>query len=56
MLSDDWLKEGLTLPERTMATDIKEGLEIEDLIANSTEPIPADIVEVPEGLKNNLVV
>ena len=39
-----------------MATDIKEGLEIEDLIANSTEPIPADIVEVPEGLKNNLVV
>ena len=56
MLSDDWLKEGLTLPERTMATDIKEGLEIEDLIANSTEPIPADILEVPEGLKNNLVV
>ncbi len=56
MLSDDWLKEGLTLPERTMATDIKEGLEIEDLIANSTEPIPADIVEGPEGLKNNLVV
>ena len=56
MLSDDWLKEGLTLPERTMATDIKEGLEIEDLIANSTEPIPADIVEVPEGLRNNLVV
>ena len=56
MLNDDWLSEGLSLPERTMATDRKEGSEIQDLIANSTEPIPGNIVEVPDDLKNNLVV
>ena len=56
MLNDDWLSEGLSLPERTMGTDKKEGSEIQDLIANSTEPIPGNMVEVPEDLKNNLVV
>tara|TARA_Y100000994_G_scaffold37864_2_gene28721 strand:- start:22540 stop:23148 length:609 start_codon:yes stop_codon:yes gene_type:complete len=56
MLNDDWLSEGLSLPERTMATDRKEGSEIQDLIANSTEPIPGNMVEVPDDLKNNLVV
>ena len=40
MLNDDWLSEGLSLPERTMGTDKKEGSEIQDLIANSSEPIP----------------
>ena len=56
MLNDDWLNEGLSLPERTMGTDKKEGSEIQDLIANSTEPIPGNTVEVPDDLKNNLVV
>tara|TARA_B100000700_G_scaffold194111_1_gene213781 strand:+ start:7790 stop:8398 length:609 start_codon:yes stop_codon:yes gene_type:complete len=56
MLNDDWLSEGLSLPERTMGTDKKEGSEIQDLIANSTEPIPGNMVEVPDDLKNNLVV
>tara|TARA_B100001540_G_C15771771_1_gene626688 strand:- start:527 stop:1135 length:609 start_codon:yes stop_codon:yes gene_type:complete len=56
MLNDDWLSEGLSLPERTMGTDKKEGSEIQDLIANSTEPIPGNTVEVPDDLKNNLVV
>ena len=56
MLNDDWLSEGLSLPERTMGTDKKEGSEIQDLIANSSEPIPGNMVEVPDGLKNNLVV
>ena len=56
MLNDDWLSEGLSLPERTMGTDKKEGSEIQDLIANSSEPIPGNMVEVPDDLKNNLVV
>ena len=56
MLNDDWLSEGLSLPERTIGTDKKEGSEIQDLIANSTEPIPGNMVEVPDDLKNNLVV
>jgi len=56
MLNDDWLSEGLSLPERTMGTDKKEGSEIQELIANSTEPIPGNMVEVPDDLKNNLVV
>jgi NADH-quinone oxidoreductase subunit B len=56
MLNDDWLNEGLSLPERTMGTDKKEGSEIQDLIANSSEPIPGNMVEVPDDLKNNLVV
>lgn len=56
MLNDDWLSEGLSLPERTMGTDKKEGSEIQDLIANSSEPNPGNIVEVPDDLKNNLVV
>ena len=56
MLNDDWLSEGLSLPERTMGTDKKEGSEIQDLIANSSEPILGNMVEVPDDLKNNLVV
>lgn len=56
MLNDDWLSEGLSLPERTMGTDKKEGSEIQDLISNSSEPIPGNMVEVPDDLKNNLVV
>ncbi len=56
MLNDDWLSEGLSLPERTIGTDKKEGSEIQDLIANSSEPIPGNMVEVPDDLKNNLVV
>ena len=56
MLNDDWLSEGLSLPERTMGTDKKKGSEIQDLIANSSEPIPGNMVEVPDDLKNNLVV
>lgn len=56
MINDEWLQEGLTLPERTMATDRKEGSEIQDMIDNSVEPIPADVLELPEDLRNNLVV
>tara|TARA_A100001037_G_scaffold306590_2_gene353013 strand:+ start:1796 stop:2440 length:645 start_codon:yes stop_codon:yes gene_type:complete len=56
MINNDWLNEGLSLPERTLPTDRKEGSEIQEMISNSAEPIPGDVLEIPDDLQNNVVV
>lgn len=56
MINNDWLNEGLSLPERTLTTDRKEGSEIQEMISNSAEPIPGDVLEIPDDLQNNVVV
>ena len=56
MINNDWINEGLSLPERTLPTDRKEGSEIQEMISNSAEPIPGDVLEIPDDLQNNVVV
>ena len=49
-------KEGGPLYVRTWSLDWGEGQTVNDLIAASTKPISPDPIEVPEGLKGNLLV
>ena len=44
------------LHDRTWQIDREEGQMVNDLIAVSTEPFEAPFIEVPEDLKNNLLV
>ena len=44
------------LHDRTWGIDRDEGQTVNDLIAVSAEPIEAPFIEVPEDLKNNLLV
>ncbi len=44
------------LPQRTLPIDREEGQLVNDLIAVSSAPIEVPFIEVPEDLKNNLLV
>ncbi len=47
---------GEPLYDRTWAIDRDEGRTVNDLIAIATEPLEASAIEVPDDLKNNLLV
>lgn len=49
-------KEGGSLYSRTWGIDQQEGQGINELMSASSEPIPAESIEVPNDLKGNLVV
>jgi len=44
------------MSERSLPTDKQEGIQIENLINDSVAPIKTDAIDVPDDLKNNLVV
>jgi NADH-quinone oxidoreductase subunit B len=48
--------DGMSMSERSLPTDKQEGIQIENLINDSVAPIKTDAIDVPDDLKNNLVV
>lgn len=46
----------MSMSERSLPTDKQEGIQIENLINDSVAPIKTDAIDVPDDLKNNLVV